>query len=244
MNSRIESFETLLSRCRLRNPLPADLRARAVRSRKNAKEIFQKAGTYSLMLWLTFRLFMLLRDFGIKATFLQVKVLIGIIAVNAVVTAPAGGYYAVKYIKAMIEPQTEDAGSMPLTPDGVLKDEQAEKTAPASAVYDVGLGGFTGNSVNIGRVERALYSGLVEILGKDRAVYLGSGNRNRVKKIVTGTVQKFGDKYLITAKVVDVETSKVLSVISEKSDETGIDAVCGKIAGKLAESFKKITSYK
>ena len=65
-------------------------------------------------------------------------------------------------------------------------------------------------------------------MGKTKVFHLNEAGRSKIGKIITGSVQKFGSSNLITVRAVDVETSRVLFIISEKTDESSAADVSGR----------------
>lgn len=242
MSERVSAFENLLERCKLRAPVPEDLRGHAIRGRENINDILKKSGSYGIILGIIFKLFLIFRDLGIRASFLQIKILLAVAAAGVTVSVPVGGYYALKYISVeSTEIMNEDAeqGISEIQPlQGLEKKVSEQKALPPAGKYEIGISDFTGNADIRGLVGDRIGNRLISVIGKKRITPLDYSYRDRVSKIITGTVQRFGDKYLITAKIIDVETSRVIDVVSDKADRDNIDLVCDAIIDKLSDKLK------
>ncbi len=107
--------------------------------------------------------------------------------------------------------------------------------------YRLGVETFTGEALNSGNTERitSIIAGeLMRIKGKDKVIRTGTSRKN-VNLMLIGSVEKLGVRYLITGKLVDVESSKILFTASESiSSKPGIEKACRKLAGRIAEEIK------
>lgn len=249
MNSSIQTFDLVLEKYRFREPLPeADRRAALRLKSESLRRVLEANGrygaAYGLVLWFFFRA----RKFGLKPTLVQAKALLAGLAMAAAVCAAGGTYAAVRFFTAppIIQRSIPEVGdpiraAAPVIP---ARNPAEGRTAAASAsgpALDLVIDDFTGKKLD-GTAREHITDLVTKQLAETRGITIGRAserNRNRSSRLLLmGSVDSFGEAYLIHVKIVDSETTRIVFSASEKAASAkDLERAASSIAGKIAVLF-------
>lgn len=244
MNSSIRSFERILERFRFREPVPDSVQAYILSTKRRAAiEVLKEVENYSFAYGMALLVYYSSRRMGIRPTIVQSKIIAAALMLIAL--------FSIAFVAWLFVPETApERGAPPrsritstatatASSPKVQTDEKRldEKTAP-SVRYRLGVETFTSDVVTSSerkRIADKITNELVRLAGPDRVVRIGVVGRKNVNRVLLGAIEQLGDTYIITAKIVDVERSRVLFSTSESAGtEQEIDTACERIARKAA----------
>lgn len=250
MNERIEQFQRVLERMQFVEPASPELQEyiRKVK-RKQFRKTLKRTGAYSLTFTLVSYIYFTLKKTGISITIYKSAAILALGSSITAVSIGAGAYFAVKKLTSpveeiRIEKILQEEKVAVLTPE-IIKKETAAKESPADTLEKIrkriGVQPFDAANVDgsiAGRVTDMIAQGLIAIRGLD---YVVNGRKEKKEKrtgmVLKGSVELFNGMYTVTAKVVDVQTLKVLYYTSESAaSKDDIDGACARIAKKIAVS--------
>jgi len=238
-DKNIESLEAVLAKYRLADPVPEGIQKRMMDSKRDIFiRVLKRVGKYTVIIALLQWLYFLLKKFGV-----------GVFAsktVVSVITAAAlgGGSYAVmdhitKHRDAAIP--SADVTSVSTTNDTEKKVPLPEAVRPAPARYTMGISSFTGESVDgkvLNEATDMMRGALDRSAGKSYARVFKSGVSG-VRYSLFGSVESINQRYVVTVKVVDLHTSSIVFVGSEKADSPeGLKKSCVVLAGKITAAVR------
>lgn len=224
--------EKLLIKYRFTEPVPVEYRKHIAASKKNNLiHLLKKNRNYSFALWGAIIVYMSLRKLGIAVSFFQATVISGVTATAVAVTVTAGSVKAVSVVKEKIDAQTKTI---------IYEEEPAQVLNTQSGSKSAALMKFTGTH-GVGdlsdRATLIFADTLRKELGENN---LSFGKSDTDKKyIITGSVEKLPEGYLLTARVIEKSSSVVIHMdMEEISDERQLSNESRKMAGKLAGMLK------
>ncbi|MCU0821325.1 MAG: hypothetical protein MUC95_02485 [Spirochaetes bacterium] len=246
MNERVEQFHRVLDRMSLVEPASPELQEhiRRIKSTQFRKTL-KRAGAYSLSFALISYVYFALKKAGISISIYKSA---AIVALGSSITAASigvGAYVAVKKITAPEEDiKIEKVLQKEKITASVSVPEKKETAVPDSLeMIRKRIGVQLFDSAN---VEDSLPGRVTDAIAGDLAARRGAGyviNRREEKSgkragmILKGSVEFLDGVYTVSAKVVDVQTSRVVYYTSETAaSEKEIDGACGRIAKKIAAS--------
>jgi hypothetical protein len=260
MNGIVQKFHSLLERYRFREPVPGNLQKYILRNKRDAAvRTLRHFSDYSFVYGLVLRMFFGVRKIGIRLSIVQSKIAVFLVAVFIVFLIGIGAvlYYDTADViappgKNNIIPRTLPDNSVhpPAFPDRAIKKkennsvpEDTGMVVEPSVKFRLGVDTFTSSSLDsgeTGRIGNLITQELVRLKGKGSVMRLGvKYRRKNANMILLGGVEKLGDTYIITAKIVDVERGTVLASFNDSAGSYAvIDASCVRIAGKVAEKMK------
>ncbi|HPB83805.1 MAG TPA: hypothetical protein PK200_17325 [Spirochaetota bacterium] len=255
MNGIVRKFHALLERYRFREPVPDNVQDYILRyKRQAAVNTLKHFADYGIVYGLVMRVFFGVRRAGIRLSIVQSKMAVFLAAMIVLFII---GLIAVLYLKpaidiappkkAVVVPETLPDNAVHPTDfrnnvieekDKTLPDKKNEVIKPGVR-FGLGVETFTSEALDrseAGRISSLITGEIVRLKGKGAAVRLGAKyQRKNAKMVMLGGVEKLGDTYIITAKIVDVERGSVIASFDDSADSyEGINAACARIAGKAA----------
>ncbi|HNT13100.1 MAG TPA: hypothetical protein PKG59_19615 [Spirochaetota bacterium] len=244
MNGSIRSFERILERFRFREPVPDSVQAHILTTkRRSLIGILKSVDDYSITYGLVLAVYFTTRRMRIRPTVAQSKIILAALALTVLLVITFTIWLVTPQPASRPDTLPQAAVSVTATATATIQQVQAdekmldEKTAP-SVRYRLGVETFTSDFVGVNerkRIADAITNELLRLAGPDRVVRIGVVGRKNVNRVLLGAVERLGDTYIITAKIVDVEKSRVLFSTSESAGtEQEIDTACERIARKAA----------
>lgn len=248
MNSEVQNFEKLLVKYKLCDLKPEKVQNMAISSGKeNLLIILKKTGHYSIIFGLVYKLYYFLKGLGINATLFQTKIILLAITVNAAASLTVGGvyikkaYFNKKSTNILYNENTVESKKITETPANSIK--TYKKNEPNEGIlsrreYEIGIAEFQGDSTDALKITSKISENLTGIIGHDKIIFLNNTNRGKVEKILTGSVRRVGKEKFVTVKLVNVEDSKIISILSEKiNSDDELESTCRKISESIAKMY-------
>ncbi len=209
-------------------------------------------GDYSFFYGLVVKMYYFTRRFGLRLTVFQSKILlIGAVAFS--VSSSAGAVYVIhSKLKTIDRAISEDVPLRPLPalekgkadekrdvlPKGISGREPARGNSSIAITFRLGVADLKSETVSgdeMERVKKSLVDRLVQLKGSDKVIALNR-NRNRTANfILLSSVEKIGNSYILTAKIVDAEKGSVIFATSENAEASnGITTACEKLADRVS----------
>ncbi len=223
--------EKLLLKFRFTEPVQVQYRDYiAYSKRKNLSRILKENKNYGAAIWGILIIYMLLRKLGITVSFFQAAVISGVAAAAIAVTASAG---TVKLVSITTEKYSRSE-------ERVVVDKPVEVLPGLTSGKSAALIKFTGTdgTGNLSSIATSVFmSTLKKEIGEANISY---GNTAADQKyIITGSVEKLPDGFMLTSRVIEKSTRVIIHMdIKEISSEEQLYEESQKMAGKIAGKIK------
>ncbi len=230
----------------LAEPVPKEVQELAVRSmEEDFLKITGKAGFWGIAAVLAYFIYKILQKFGIKASLFQAKIVL--VAVTIPVAAGSGiGVYTVqkivreKYFPPQIKKEIKDK-----TQTSLLDKKREKSITPHIASplkYRIGIGDFEGSDPHdISHIVNILSGELRKLAGQKAIIKIGNrSTRGKADRILLGGIRKIENEYLVTIRLVDVESARTIYITSgraKKKEE--LDLLCRKLSQKIFNTLQQ-----
>lgn len=252
MNNKSNKFERILQKFALRQPMPVKIQNYILDYKRTAlMETLKEFGEYNIIYGYVLRLYYLSQRLGIGLSVAKAKVALALLSLIVVVILTTGILLYAYFPNNNIEP---------LTPGKKIKNVYTDKIETQKPViikhikkkikkndlsFRLGIKTFNGKVVDknvLNNITVKIAGELIKARGSDRIVELSKVRKRRnVNLLLTGSVEKLGSTYIVSAKVIDVERSGVVFVTDEIVDNIDmIDNACSKIAERVDGKLKQL----
>jgi hypothetical protein len=243
MIHEIDIFRRLIDKYRFTEPIAPEVQSHVTRSRARALMSSLKAVKhYSFVYGFVMTVYFEARKMGLKPSIFACRIISLIMAIT-VAAMLAGAVYlaASSATNAELKPALPDTvpsktGSTDLR-DNTRPDDGPPKIFAAK--YRLGVQPFTAANVDSAKandITRKIFNELINLKGSKKVIKIGTAKSKNVNRMLMGSVGKMGKRYVISAKVIDVEKTNVLFGASENATtDDDIDRACGNIAQKVSE---------
>ncbi len=234
-------LQKILNRYRLNHPVSESGKQRMFSARqKTLAMIMKNKGKYGLFFALVLKIFYLARRFGIPlsvAKSAMVATTALLVTTGAITT---GTYYTVKYIQH--ELKTNVLEEIPAFTPADSEEPSIKNTPPAPVRYDIAIGKFQSSgsgSKLASALEDDLRTRLSRMRGKEKVIMLSKlppGAKKLPRYILLGSIIPMGEHVRVSARLVEISTSKIVVYVSQTIDgkeniqEAG-KAIAGRVAG-------------
>jgi hypothetical protein len=255
MNRTVEILHAIFERFKLRAPVQADVRDYILtHKRKAAVDVLRHYGEYGIAYGAALALFYGSRRLGIRLSMKKARTILAgatVLVFAAFITI----FVIYIYYANIRKPVNIIDGADKSAINGIVIPERdggvpskgnnaepslPEKNVPASAVrYRLGVETFTGEALagdETRRLTDVISGELVRLKGSEKVVRLGGANRkSNVNLALLGSVEKLGSAYIITAKIVDMQSGRVVASFDESAaSPADVDAACRRVAVRAA----------
>jgi len=248
VNGKGNILRQVLEKFRLTRPVPAELRARILATKgPRFREALRRTGDYTPLFGAAAWLFFLLRRFGIGVSVAGSAVILAVTAVTLATAVSAGAYFAAVRTAPPLPGSVEKSeGAMIPVPATVHPAAKDAAPDPAPEDPDVvrnrsGVALFTAAGAEretVLKVTDTVARELAQLMGNEKIVSLRLGRR-KVGRMILGSVEKLEGTYTITARVVGVADSKIISFVTESAaTKDELEEACRKIAHELARHIE------
>jgi TolB-like protein len=241
-----DKLQEVLKFYRFHEPVPDKARGHMLRARKETLiRILKEKGKYSLLILLALNLFYLLKKFGISITLAKSVVIAAVVSVFTAGSVTVTAYYVIAH-KVFDKPAIEEPEEkMNIKEKGEVDEQVPAKTGtgeksvavrPSVPRPLINIMPFTHDSSLKGisdSITKNISSSIKSIKGNwavTTSLSLASGKK--AGKVLFGSVARLGDKYIITARLVDRKSSRVLQFFKETAESRD----------ELQDAGKRITS--
>jgi hypothetical protein len=214
-------MQRIFDRYRVSNPLPGDVQRRALRmKRKNLVAVMKKLGIYSPLYGLILAFYLLLKKIGIGISIMQSTVLFFTASAVIVSSAAAGGYVAVKNAikKGPVIPQEQEKKAGTVAEPVAISGETDSGTGLHAYRYRLQFYGLDNNGAEgplVAQVSDVIRNEIIRLKGRDQiavsAVPDGSNH------ILTGSIEKLDRQYLLSIRLTERRTRRIIFAASEES---------------------------
>jgi hypothetical protein len=254
MNDNLNIFEQALDKLAFRQPVPVEARRFALYNKRKVLELtLRQFGDYSFFYGLTLRIYFYTKRLGINLSVLQSKIVL--LAIAAIV----GGalYTAVMHSAGILQRDASVINNNSISPAYVKEDQTQVEPAikyPAkkdggfskqlsNVKYRIGIEKFSGDIIDnttLNNITDKISDQLINLKGADRIINLRKGKKDKnMNLLLSGNVEQLGSTYIITTKIIDIESTRVLFVSSEEIKNIDrINNVISNLATKTAEQFE------
>lgn len=242
MRERINILQRLLERFKFFKPISLGIQRYILSTKKGVlMATLKSVGVYSFFYGLVLGIFFRARRMGFSLSVAQSAFVLGIISTIIACAITVGAALSIQSLSS-VETEKKVIG-----PERVEnKTETREKTNKViqGIRYRMGIQPFTGenvDSVTMKMITNRIAHRLIVLKGENRVIRMSSGKRPKnVNLILMGFVGKMGDIYMISARVIDVETARAVFMTSENfTSENEINTACDRIAGNVAGRIKQ-----
>ena len=225
------SVEKLLVKFRFTEPVPVQYRDYIASSkRKNLTRILKEKKNYGAAVWGALVIYMLLRKLGLTVSFLQAAVISGLTAAAVAVTVSAGAVKAVSLVtdnKRIVE-------KSPVYEERAPEVNRQFSGGKSAAV--VKFSGTEGTGYLSDRATSVFADTLRKEIGESNVSLGDSADK---KYIITGSVEKLPEGYILTSRIIDKSTSVIIHMdMKEFNSEESLYRESREMALKLAGKLK------
>ena len=234
MNNNTISMQGLLQKYKLDEPLPEKIQKDILKNKnRNYKKILKSAGKYSFLTGLFASIYFFIKKFGVSITTAK-----SIISITAVVGISTGAYFTAPYVAEQFK--TEDI-SISLT-EKIDAPGKKPFILKAPDPVTIGIMPFIGTGVDkeiLNRAANVIAGELSRKRGKGYAGNFGTVAKNNARYSMFGSIEKVDEMVLLTVKIVDIKTSKMLHMSDEKLGSIDeLDSACKRIALEISEKVE------
>jgi hypothetical protein len=247
MNNITALFRQLMVKFKFEFPIPEDIQKFILSNKHSlAVKVLKSVDNYGLFYGLVLRIYFGAKKMGLSLSVAQSIFMLWVISASITSLLAAGMYFA--YYDDENIRSINPSNNMPLNSIEKTDDSGAEKqfkkrnTPQAGSAVRIGIQLFSAENTDNKTAESitdSIASTLVGLKGKDIIFNLRKGRTASINKIITGSVGKLGDTYIITAKMIDIEKSKVIYVTSENVNSSEkFNEACKKIGTRISDNIQ------
>ncbi len=252
MNERAKILETVLDRFSYRGPLSPDVQKYMLSCKQQAAAAtLQHFGDYNFFYGLSMKVFFRTRRLGFRLSVRQCRAVLAIAASILAAIIAAGIISAwgsrAEYPVTVNRPAAVEVGpeKEKVTIKTEMKKTRTKKAKAESAArvrYRLGIETLASSAVSGDEAEYItglITDELVRLKGSSKVQRIEKKGRKNANMILLGGIEKLGEKYIITAKIIDAEKGSVMVTFYEKAGSRNeVPAACVKIAGSAAERIE------
>jgi len=239
-------LQNLLEKYKVTAPLPHVVQEHILdNKRKQLVVILKKLGRYNPLFGIILFVFFLFRKLGFGLSIIQSAIILAASSALIVGSISVSTYMYVKQLPDT-EPQVEQPGIIDNPPsvsdNSRTSVQKQKKTAPTGHLKFknfIQLHPFESSSEKFSQaITSEMKKELARLRGKNNI--LMSGNNSQESSVLMfGSVEKIKTSFIITTRLVDKKTGKLIYMTSEQFKSMNeIDRVCNKIAGAISEKVK------
>jgi hypothetical protein len=242
--SRTEKLNEVLTKYRFTGAVPPDVRKAMEKSkRKTLTGILRGKGGFGLVVFLSVSLYALLKKTGISVTITKCTVAVWCSLVIIAAAAVSGGtYLAVRHIMAVTPPGLHNTAVPVESETNVQQPAPAQPTAGQGRFeYDIGIAGFESDTDT--GITSELSEALQRILAaRDPGMRIGIVSRGTTgpgaRLMLAGSLIRLEHSYRVTARLIDVKSSKIITMTSvTMENREGVESTGKKIADTIAKAI-------
>jgi hypothetical protein len=245
-NKRIDILIKLYEKYKLSDKLPLDAKKAMLDSKKRTFiKILKREGKYSLFMFFVVSIFFWVKRVGITLSIAKSAIVVITAFITFAVVISTSSFYAYNHFKQPIK-QIEQIKEERLTDKGDTKLEQKVSTPKKEKSeiinYQINVVPFEFEAID-SKVAQSITQKIVRELQKQKGKNAANIIDRAKKKITTdklllGSIVKIDETILITVKIMDTRSSKVLLYINEEAkSDLQVNAVCKRIAVKVAKKL-------
>ncbi len=239
MKDQATVFQRVMEKYRFQEPVPLNIQGDSfLNRRKLLIKILKASGKYSVVYGLSLRLYFGFRRFGLKIS--AGNCLAVTYALSAIiVSALAAGIIYTSLPDASTDQKRNDTIPVERNENIIPENRKAPdgNVKPFTPAV-LSISEFTAENVDpetAAKVTDTVADELRSVLGRDA---VSSGGKLKTGRIVMGSVGKIGSLYLLTARLVDVESGKIIFTTSERvSGSAGIPYASRKVAEQIYQNL-------
>jgi hypothetical protein len=244
MRNEIKLMQRLFEKYRLTNPLPDDVQEHAYRmKRKTLVSMLKNLGLYSPVYGAILIVYLALKEIGIGLGVAQSAAVLFVASAITALGIAAGGYVAVKKVAPTAPPRAEQEAPVKEAAPAVGGAARPEVTAGADRAsyrYVIQFYGLDNNGADeamVRRVAGALTGEILRLKGKDTTALVSAPSESGW--FLTGSVEKLDRSYLLTVRLTDRRTRRIIFAASKESaDEEGLVRAGSGFARSISEEIQ------
>jgi hypothetical protein len=244
MRKEIKLMQRLFEKYRLTNPLPDDVQEHAYRmKRKTLVSMLKNLGLYSPVYGAILIVYLALKEIGIGLGVVQSAAVLFVASAITAAGIAAGGYVAVKKVVPAAPPRAEQAAPVKEAAPAAGGADRREGTAGTDrAIYKYiiqfyGLDNNGADEAMVRRVAGALTGEILRLKGKDATALVSAPSESGW--LLTGSVEKLDRSYLLTVRLTDRRTRRIIFAASKESaDEEGLVRAGSGFARSISEEIR------
>lgn len=248
MIRKIGLFQNLLEKYKIEKPVSADAQKYIFAARSETiKSVLSAYGEFGIGYKMLVSFNILTRRIGIRTSIAWSRFILAGIALTMAGIIAAGAYLSLKHFQKHMDRdrlpfiQGEQIAGAGKNDKPDAKGDTFKGNSPGNeSSYRLGVERFSGvEEKTVNDITDKIISGITDLLGKNPVIDLRGARDKNVKMIVMGSSRSLAGRIIITAKLVDVETGRILLTEQETVDspaETG--PACSKISKKIVDRLE------
>lgn len=244
MKAMADTFQKLLNKFKFEKPVSADVRKYIRKTQSGSlKSALKSLGQYNTSYGMVISTNVTARRIGLRTSIAQSRIILAGVTAALAGIAIASIHLSLKTVNMETAPVPAQEKNINMN-DGINKPEiktelPQDKQSAVQTAYRVGIERFGGSEAICDSITDSIIKELCRLKGKDFAVDMRGNKNKNVNLMVMGTSREFGGNILITAKLVNVQTGKILVV--ESATISGMDksaAACEKISEVIVKHME------
>lgn len=241
--SGFDTLKQLFEKCKLSENLSPETKKVMLDSKKEVFiKIMKSQAKYGFLMFFIVTLFFGIKRFGITLSIVKSSIVVITLAVFVTAGLISGSYFLVQHI--VFSDQIPEKEIQNITPDNGVSPNAKKKTSKMKRKTDYKLDVFSFSSEGIdrkkvNRITDKIIKQLNLIKGKNTAkLSINDKKINKYNRRLLGSVVQIDKNIMITAKIINVHTSKVIFYITEETDSIDkIDKLCDLVAQKISRQI-------
>jgi hypothetical protein len=239
---------SLLKKFRLDTPVPGEIRKFITASKKEILfNALKAANAYTILYGFVLRVFLRARRMGMRLSVMQSAVILCITSVLAATVVIVGIYAIFNY-------KHQEPNTCPIKQEqtnNIKRNESPGRTEVNKSHNKeimitknrTGIQPFEADNVDAAiskKVSKCIADSMADMKGRDHVMFPATGGKSKsMNYLITGSVGQLGGVYTITARLVSIESAKVVSISSESANGVeGLAIACRKVALTLMKGIK------
>jgi hypothetical protein len=235
-------MKRLFDKYGISRPLSREIQVRALNAKKrNFTAILKKLGIFTPLYGLIVSVYFFMKEVGIGLTLVQSAGLFFIASSITTAAITTGGYVIIK--NALVKPPRQEEKQEQKVNDrqAPLKlDEEAAVRKYGRYSHVVQFYGLENNGAEnpiVAQVSDIIKNEIIRLKGRGKIAVIPSTPGSRT--LLTGSVEKLGGKYLLTLRLTDRRTQRIIFAASESAATVELLKKTGiRMAGELSEKMQ------
>lgn len=240
--NQFQLIETLLKDNNLSNSIPISVQKQIIKDKKNTLLfIYKKFKKYSLFILLCINIYFLLKKVGLSLSFAKIYFITIVVSSSVIISSTSTVSYII--IKEVIykdqtnEQEKKSIDNLSGQNNINIKNKSKNSVIKNNYLLQILPFEYESNLKNIELlVRKSISKEINKLKGKNASILSSNKSNNNTKKALLGSIFKENENYVISIKVIDKKTTKIILYISEQFKTIkNIDKACEKLTKKIVK---------
>jgi hypothetical protein len=250
IDQRIAVFQNVLGKYHFQRPSSIEAK-RYMRSDKREilASVLKKQGVYSAILGLILIVYLKAKKIGISLSIVQSAIVLGVICAGSIIIVTSVTVYSIYKFSGTASIDKDLSRTQKVSEKSGIETRRfgtrhEYKVPPGNSEFRINIESLSNENIDAA-VAKDVTNRFVGLFrkkyGNDSVVFQGGDNNKRNAGIIfLGSFGKIGTKYIISTRLVNLESGKILYSSSEMMNSLNeIDAACKKIMDNMTPYVRK-----